>query len=127
MALLITLGLGAVGCQQDKATGTVARPAMAACPVCSASAPVGTYCPKCKAVAVVDAKTYQCKGCEKEVTEGTWCAKHNKFRFQNAEMTCPNSGKTVTRGAYCEKCNGYHGLPLVKYDAQKEQPFPVIK
>jgi len=128
MAVAIA-GLGLVGCTEPTQTTSMgdAQQVVGACPGCGVKAPVGTYCAKCKAVAVAEVKTFTCPKCKKEVKEGTWCAKHNCFRFENAEMKCPKSGKAVTKGAFCKKCSGYHGLPMVKYDAEKKQPYAVKK
>ena len=128
MVALIALTFGIVGVAKEcstPASETAEQQAMGVCPVCGTKAPVGTYCPECKAVAVAKVKTFICPKCKKEVKEGTWCAKHNCFRFENPEMKCPKSGKTVKKGAYCEKCNGYHGLKMVKYDAEKKLPYAV--
>jgi len=125
LAAVIALGAGIVGCQEQ--TRTTEQQVMGTCPVCGTKAPVGTYCEKCKAVAVAEVKTFTCPDCGKEVKEGTWCAKHNKFRFADPAMKCPKTGKPVVKGAYCPKCKGYHGLPMVKYDPEKKQPYAVKK
>lgn len=127
--LVAVLGFGLAGCAQQGGSVSAggAKQIMGTCAVCGAKAPVGTYCAKCKAVTVAKPATYTCPKCKKTVKEGTWCAKHNCFRFEKAEMKCPKTGKTVTKGAYCKKCNGYHGLPGVKYDAEKKQPYMVKK
>jgi len=128
LVAVVALGLGVVGCeQQTRSTSDDAKQVMGTCPGCGMEAPLGTYCPKCKAVTVAKVKTFTCPTCKKTVKEGTWCEKHNKFRFEHPEMKCPKTGKAVTKGAYCKKCNGYHGLPMVKYDATKKQPYAVTK
>jgi hypothetical protein len=121
LAVLVVVAAGIAGCKEQTRTGDQQQ-VMGTCAVCGAKAPVGTYCEKCKAVTVAEVKTFKCPSCGKMVKEGTWCEKHNKFRFADAEMTCPKIGKTVTKGAYCPKCSGYHGLPTVKYDAEKKVP-----
>jgi len=131
LAAVISLGAGVVGCEKTFVhemvlTRTTEQQVMGTCPVCGTQAPVGTYCDKCKA-AVAEVKTFTCPDCGKEVKEGTWCAKHNKFRFADPAMKCPKTGKPVVKGAYCPKCKGYHGLPMVKYDPEKKQPYAVKK
>ena len=115
---------GLVGCTENTTTTTTddTVQVMGTCPGCGVKAPLGTYCAKCKAVTVAEVKTFTCPTCKKEVKQGTWCAKHNCFRFEKTEMKCPKSGKAVTKGAFCKKCSGYHGLPMVKYDAEKKVP-----
>jgi len=125
-AVLLALGAGVAGCTEQTRTSEQQQ-VMGTCPVCGAKAPVGTYCEKCKAVTVAEVKTFKCPTCGKMVKEGTWCEKHNKFRFAEPEMKCPKTGKAVTKGAYCAKCKGYHGLPMVKYDAEKKLPYAVKK
>lgn len=117
-------GFGLAGCTEEKPCASMdkTKQVMGTCPGCAKKAPVGTYCPKCKAVAVEKVKTYTCKKCKKKVKEGTWCKKHNCFRFEHPEMKCPKSGKKVMKGQYCKKCSGYHGLPMVMYDAKKKEP-----
>jgi len=124
LVAVIALGLGAVGCEEQTRTTTpgASEQVMGKCPVCGWKAPVGSYCDKCKAVTVTEVKTYTCTKCNKTVKEGTWCAKHNCFRFENTDMKCPKTGKAVVKGAYCPKCSGYHGLPLVKYDPGIKKP-----
>jgi len=121
LTALLVLGAGIAGCKEQTRAGDQQQ-VMGTCAVCGAKAPVGTYCPKCKAVTVAEVKTFKCPTCGKMVKEGTWCAKHNKFRFAEPEMKCPKTGTAVTKGAYCAKCNGYHGLPMVAYDAEKKVP-----
>lgn len=127
--IAVVVFFGVVGCtEQDHSVSMKdTQQVMGTCPGCGAEAPIGTYCSKCKAVCVVEVKTYTCPKCNKKVKEGTWCAEHNCFRFENPEMKCPKTGKTVVKGAYCKKCSGYHGLPMVKYDATKKEPYAVKK
>ncbi len=126
---VVALSFGAVACTDQNHSTSMGdtQQILGVCPGCGAKAPVDTYCEKCKAVAVAEVKTFTCAKCKKEVKEGTWCAEHNCFRFENTEMKCPKSGMTVVKGAFCKKCSGYHGLPLVKYNAETKVPYVVKK
>lgn len=121
--LMMSMLLGVVllgGCVENQKAGCEAGE-QAVCPVCGKEMPEDAFCPGCNAVANCIGE-FKCSGCDKTVKAGTYCPKHNKFRFPAAAGKCPKCGKV--KGEWCEKCGHYAMLPHVTYDADAKKPVP---
>ena len=102
-----------------------AKKAEPACPVCGRKGAEGEYCAKCNAIVTAYGE-FKCNRCGKTVKSGTWCPKHNVFRFSvNNDEKCPKCGKT--KGTWCAGCGKYACLPSVTYCAKCQKPFDRVK
>lgn len=119
LGVICCLGLG---CVKEEANPTAGEDdAVYKCPVCETVMEKDAYCQQCNAVAAI-AGTVHCDECNMDKKAGTYCAKCNRFMFDD-EIKCDKAGKTIVKGTFCAKKKAYRRLPTAGYCETCQKPY----
>jgi len=119
LGVICSFGLGCVKEEANQVTGE--NDPVYRCPVCETVMEKDAYCTQCNAVAAI-AGTVHCDECDMDKKIGTYCAKCNRFMFDD-EIKCDKAGKTIIKGTFCPKKKAYRRLPTVQYCETCKKPF----
>lgn len=91
------------------------------CPDCGENMEANAFCAQCVTVASTG-DTVHCDKCDKDYTEGLYCAECNRFMFDDPYF-CATENREFPKGTFCPKEGAYRGLTAVKYCPECKEPF----